>query len=576
MKQPAGALARFAGLDLAARLIPALGAVLAVGLVGVPLAMLVYASLRGPADFLPFEDGAHFTLDNLRGLISDPSLVTRILPDTLLFVAGTVCLTTALAFALAWLIERTDLPGSNVWFALVVAPLLVPVPVIAIAWIMLFGPNAGWANQFIRALMGMSGEGPLNVFSMGGLIACQSVVSAPFVFLQVCAALRGMSPALEEAAAMSGAGTLTAFRRITLPVLLPGLLAPIILVTLVTFEQFELPLIIGLPAKVNIFAFRIYTELNPASGLPNYGAACAISLPVLLLGVFALLLYNRATQRAERFVTVTGKATAQRRLALGHWKLPAISLLCAYVAIAALLPLLTLIWTSLFGYAPPGRVTLAQANIEPYRNFLTDPALWRALGNTLVVATLSALLVSALGGLIAWTVARSALPGRRALDMLSFMSLGIPAVIAGLAVMVLYLSLPIGVYGTIWILVIAYSYRLATTTRLARSGLMQIHRELEEAAEMSGARWLATQWRILMPLLAPALGSAFLVAFIVALREFTIPFILYSSENVVLPVMVWQLFQNGEPARSAALGVMMIAVILPAIFALRLFLTRRG
>ncbi len=575
MKQPEGALARLAGMDLTARLIPTLGAALAVGLIGVPLAMLVYAALRGPSDFLPFEDGAHYTLDNLRGLISDPALVTRILPDTLIFVAGTVTLTTVIAFTLAWLVERTDLPCRNVWFTAIIAPLLVPVPVIAIAWIMLFGPNAGWANQFIRTLGGFSGEGPLNVFSMGGLVVCQSVVSAPFVFLQISAALRGMSPVLEEAAAMAGAGPLTSFRRITLPVLTPGLLAPIILVTLVTFEQFELPLIIGLPAKVNIFAFRIYTELNPASGLPNYGAACAISLPFLALGVLSLLLYNRATRRAERFVTVTGKASAQRRLPLGAWKAPALTLLCVYVAIAALLPLLTLIWTSLFGYAPPGRVDLAQANAQPYRNFLTDPIVWRALANTLVVASLSALVVTALGGLIAWIVARSSLPGRRALDLLSFMSLGIPAVIAGLAVMVLYLSLPIGVYGTIWILVIAYSYRLATTTRLAKSGLMQIHRELEEAAEMSGARWLATQMRILLPLLAPALGSAFLVAFIIALREFTIPFILYSSENLVLPVLVWQLFQNGEPARSAALGVMIIAVILPGIFALRLFLTRR-
>ena len=210
----------------------------------------------------------------------------------------------------------------------------------------------------------------------------------------------------------------------------------------------------------------------------------------------------------------------------------------------------------------------------PYRQFLTDPTVWRALGNTLVVAILSALLVTGLGALIAWIVARSTMPGRRALDVLSFMSLGIPAVIAGLAVMVLYLSLPIGIYGTIWILVIAYSYRLATTTRLAKSGLMQIHRELEEAAQMSGARWLATQLRILIPLLTPALSSAFLVAFIIALREFTIPFILYSSENLVLPVLVWQLFQNGEPARSAALGVLIIVVILPGILALRLLLMR--
>ena len=221
--------------DLAATLVPAFGALVALILVGAPLAMLVFAAFRGPSDFLPFEPGAQFTLENVRALAVDPVFLTRILPDTLTFVGGTVALTVIIAFTLAWLIERTDLPARNLWFALIILPLLIPIPVIAIAWIMLFGPNAGWANQGLRALMGMTGQGPLNIFSMSGLIVCQSFVTAPFVFLQLSATLRGMSPALEEAATMSGATAFATFRRITLPVLLPGLLAPLILVTLVTF-----------------------------------------------------------------------------------------------------------------------------------------------------------------------------------------------------------------------------------------------------------------------------------------------------------------------------------------------------
>ncbi len=552
--------------DTASWLVPGIGALLALILVGAPLAMLVFAAFRGPSDYLPFEPGAHFTLDNVRDLFSDPVLLTRILPDTLIFVAGTVSLTTLTAFTLAWLIERTDLPARNLWFALIVFPLLIPIPVAAIAWIMLFGPNAGWANQAIRALFGLSGAGPLNIFSMGGLIVCQSFVTAPFVFLQVSATLRGMSPALEEAAVMSGATPLRTFWRITAPVLLPGLLAPLILVTLVTFEQFELPLIIGLPARLNIFAYRIYTDLNPPSGLPNYGAACAISLPFLFLGVASLLLYNRAIRHAGRFVTVTGKGFSPRRLPLGRWKAPALTLLALYFSFGALLPAATLIWTSLFGYTPPGTAALTDMSLASYRTFLGNGVFWRAVFNTFFVALLSALIVSALGGLIAWIVARSNVPGRRALDVLSFMSLGIPAVIAALAVMVLYLSLPIGLYGTIWILVIAYSYRLATATRLARARIAQISRELEEAGEMSGARWLAVQTRILLPLIAPALGSAFLIVFIIGMREFTIPFVLASQDNLVLPVLVWQLFQNGQPAPSAALGTLMILMVLPLIF----------
>jgi iron(III) transport system permease protein len=562
--------------DLAAILVPAAGGLVAVYLVAAPLVMLIYAAFHGPPDYLPFEPEAHWTLQNVVDAFLDPLLYFRILPDTLTFVAGTVVLTVAMAFGLAWLVERTDLPGRNVWFSLVLLPLFVPIPVLAIAWILLFGPNAGWANLAIRGLLGLGGEGPLNIFSMAGLIVCQSFATTPFVFLQLTAVLRSMSPELEEAAYASGASTLATFRRVTLPVLLPGLLAPVILVTLVTFEQFELPLIVGLPARINVFAYRIYSELNPSSGLPNYGGAAAFSIPFLLLGLAALMLYNAAIRRGESFVTVTGKSYRQRRLPLGRWKVPALAFLALYLALGAALPAATLVWTSLFGYGVPGKTPLADVSLTAYRNFIADPTFWRAFGNSLIVALCSAALVSAVGGLIAWIVVRSTFVGRSVLDALSFMSLGIPAVIAGLAVMVLYLSIPIGLYGTVWILVLAYSYRLAVATRIARASLMQIHRELEEAAEISGARWLSTQLRVVLPLLAPAVMASFLLLFIVGLREFTIPFVLHSQENVVLSVLIWQLFQNGQPAASAALGAMMIAMVLPMIVLFRRVVASRS
>ena len=312
--------------DWPSRLVPAAGGLAALYLVGAPLIMLIYAAFRGPSDFLPFEPGAHWTFDNVRDVFREPLLYTKVIPETFEFVAGTVTLTSIIAFSLAWLVERTDLPGRNIWFSLTLFPLLVPIPVLGIAWIMLLGPNAGWANIALRALTGFEGPGPLNVFSLPGLILCQSLASTPFAFIQFAAALRTMSPALEEAGAMAGAATMTTFRRITLPVLLPGLLAPIILVMLVTFEQFELPLIIGLPARINVFAYRIFSELTPSSGLPNYGGAAAVSLPFLGLGLMALWLYNRAIRNAGAFVTVTGKGYRQRRLPLGRWRAPAIAI----------------------------------------------------------------------------------------------------------------------------------------------------------------------------------------------------------------------------------------------------------
>jgi iron(III) transport system permease protein len=567
---------RVDNLDVAAKAVLAVGVAGAIYLIAVPLAMLLLAALRGPADLLPFEPGARWTFEHIRALFADPIIVTRILPDTFVFVAGTVALAFALGFGLAWLIERTDLPGREVWFSLVLLPLLVPTPVLAIAWIFLMGPNAGWLNLVLRAAFDLQGEGPINVFTMGGLILCQALASTPFVFLLLGATLRAMDPALEEASGASGASPWTTFRRVTLPVLLPGVLAPLVLVTLITAEQFELPLIIGLPAKINVFSYRIYFELNPLSSLPNYGAAAALSLPFVVLGMLLLILYNRLIARAESFATMTGRGYRQRRLALGAWRLPALVLLTLYVALAAALPAAVLLWTSLFGYTLPLSATAADFSLEAYRQLFANRAFWLGLRNTFLVAIASALIVTVLGMLLGWIISRSQLRLRHALDFVSVLSVGIPAVIAGLGVMLFYLSLPIGVYGTVAILIIAYSYRFATTTRLARAGFLQIHKELEEASAASGARWLATMRRVLVPLMLPALAAGFILLFIVGVREFTIPLVLYSPDNVVLSVLLWQLFQSGQPAASAALASIIIAVVLPVVFLARRTLVRRS
>ena len=227
--------------------------VTAVYLVSAPLLMLVVTAFRGPGDLLPFEAGAEWTLEHLRTIYFDPVLYQVTIPDTLTFVVGSVVCTFVIAFSLAWLVERTDLPWRNVLFTLILFPLLVPTIVLAIAWIYLFGPNAGWVNVALRSLLGLSGDGPLDVFTMPGLIACQSVALVPFVFLLMSATLRTMSPALEEASSTSGASPWTTFRRVTLPVLRPGILAPLILTALITLEQFEMPLLVGLPARINVF-----------------------------------------------------------------------------------------------------------------------------------------------------------------------------------------------------------------------------------------------------------------------------------------------------------------------------------
>ena len=565
------------GLDWRGRLFLAMGALTAAYLVGVPLVMLLLTSVRGPSDYLPFEEGAAWTFDNLHKVYTNPLLYEVILPDTLVFVVCTVVLVFAIAFTLAWLVERTDLPARNVWLPLILFPLLVPTQVLGIAWISLAGPNAGWLNVGLRTLFGSADpSGPLNIFSMPGLVIAQALASAPFVFLLLTATLRAMNPALEEASVASGATPMRTFLRVTLPVLLPGILAPLILVTLVTLEQFELPLIIGLPANINVFSYRILWELTPASGLPNYGAAAAVALPFLGIAALLLVAYNHAIRRADAYVTVTGKAYRQRRMLLGRWKLPAIIFVAAYVLAAAVVPAMLLGWISFFGYAQPSLDEFSRASASAYRSLFADERFGRGVRNTLVVAFASAAIVTVLGAIVGWIVVRTRMWGRRVLDFLSFMSVGVPSVIVGLAVMLLYLSLPIGLYGTVGILIVAFSYRIATTTRLARAGLMQLHPELEEASAASGATWGTTQLRIVAPLLLPAMASGFILLFIVGIREFTIPLVLYTQENVVLSVLLWHLFQGGRTTEAAALATIIIALVIPMLLVARRVLVPRA
>ncbi len=558
-----------ATLGRSAHIILGSAAALAAALVLVPLVTLIVTAFRGPADLLPFEAEARWTFEHVAALYRNRALLARLVPDTLVAVAGTVILASALAFALAWLVERTDLPARGAAYVLVLFPLLIPTNILAVAWIYLMGPNAGWLNLAIRSGLGLSGSGPINIFSMGGLILCQSLALTPYLFVLLLATLRSMNPALEEASATSGATALTTFRRVTAPVLMPGILAPIILAAIIALEQFELPLMIGLPARLNIFSYRIYYELNPSDGLPNYGAAAAVSFVFLLAAIILLALYNRAIRHAEKFTTITGKAYRQKRLALGRWRLPALALVVFYTALAAVLPALVLFWTSLYGFTPPAFDQLGHASLAAYRNLFADARFWLGLRNTIVIATLSALIVTLLGAALGLIIVRTQLRWRSAADVLSFLSIGIPSVIVGLAVMVLFLSFPVGLYGTVWIVLIACCYRLATTTRTARAGLMQIHPELEEASAASGAGWLATQVRITLPLLAPSLLSAFVLLFIVGAREFTIPLVLASDDNIVLPVLIWRLYQSGHSAETAALATLFIAAILPVLLIVR-------
>jgi iron(III) transport system permease protein len=537
--------------------------------------MLLVAAFRGPGDLLPFEPATTWTLEHVWAVYADPILYSNTVPDSALFVAGSVSLAFFTAFILAWLIERTDLPHHSSLFVLILLPLFVPSVMLGIAWIQLFGPNAGSINVVLRHVLNLTGPGPFNVFSLGGLVACQAAALVPFVFLLLCATFKTMNPELEEASSASGATPFMTFRKVTWPVLRPGVLAALMLATLVTLEQFDLPLLVGVPARVDVFSTRIFYELNPDSGLPVYGRAAAVGLLFLLVAVTLLAVYNMLVRRAEHFVTLSARGFRMKRYPLGPWRRPALAFVVTYSVLSSGLPAAALFWTSVFGNQAPLTTPIGVPSFEAYMRLFAGPTFWRAVVNTLVVAGLSALIVTTVGAVLAWIQVRWKGRGRSVVEALSIVSIGIPSVIAGLAAMVLYLSVPVPIYGTIWILVLAYSYRLTVATRVSRAGLMQLDPTLDDASAVAGATGLTTFQRILLPLLLPSLTANFILLFVVGVREFTLPLVLASGDNVVLGVVLWRLFEDGHVAEASALASLVIALVVPFAFILRRHMVRR-
>ncbi|MFN8058976.1 MAG: iron ABC transporter permease [Vicinamibacterales bacterium] len=544
------------------RWLAAAAGVALIVLVSGPLVALVLTAFRATADALPFEPQASWTLENVRRLLTDASLFASVVPTTVVYTVAVVALAMALGTFFAWLIERTDIGGRSALFVALVSPLVIPTVVKAIAWVMLAGPAAGYVNVALRRLFAFGAPGPLNIFTLPGLILGQTLELVPLGVIFMTAAFRGLDPSFEDASALSGAGPWTTLRRVTIPVLLPATLALAVVLTTLTLEMVELPLAIGTPGGVRVFSTWMFLAMNQAGLLPDYGFVAAATAPVFGLGLAALWLYNRATRTAERYVTLSGKGFRPRRVSLGIWRPLAWLVTATYVMVALAVPAGIMLVTSIFpGAARSARALLQPPSLEAYRAVLGDPTTALAFRNTVVAGGTGATAAVALSVVVAWLVVRTTVPGRRWLDFMTFAPLTIPAVIMGFAVALLYLVVPIGIYGTVWILAVAYATRLAVASRILRASLLQVHRDLEDASAVSGATMIQTLCRVVVPLLSPAIGVAWLLLFVVSFREFTIGMILYRPGNVVVGVHLWRLYERGELAQASALGFSMIAIV---------------
>ncbi len=531
----------------------------------VPLAMLLLGSLSSAGRVLEGE----LTLRHFQRVLTDRNSL-ELLANSLAFAGGSALFGFALGTAIAWIVERTDVPWRSLWYGFALIPLIVPGIIHAMAWLFLLSPEIGWVNAPLRALFGTTISG----YTLPGMIWVEGLHTSPFAFVLMAAALRNMDPSLEEAASTSRAGRWSTLRRVTLPLLLPASASVLLILFVRALESFEVPAILGLPGRVFVYTSRIYLSLVQYP--PNFGLAAAYAVALLAISVVGLLLHQRAVRRGERFATVTGKAFRPRRVPLGRARRIALAFLGAYAVLAVLLPFAVLVYMSFVRvYSVPSLEALRELTLTNYADVLSDDVTRGAIANSLALGVLAATAVVGLTAAIAWVTLRTRVPGRGILDFLAFVPITIPGIVLGISLIWVYFTLPIRIYGTLWILLVAYVTRyLPYGMRSLSAGIVQIHRELEEAAAAAGASFLPTFRRVLLPLLRPTIVAAWAYVFIVSLRELSSGVLLYSSQSVVLAVRIFDLRNSGQYTSIAALSVMMVVLLVVLLALLQRFAGR--
>jgi iron(III) transport system permease protein len=379
-----------------------------------------------------------------------------------------------------------------------------------------------------------------------------------------------MDSSLEEASAASGGSTFNTLRRVTLPILRPSVLSTLVLLFILAIEAFDVPLVLG--ARTHVFANAVYFALNPVQDFPRYGEVAALSLSFLAFTYILFFIYSHLTRQANRFATVTGKGYRPKRFSLGIWKYPALIMVLGFTLVQFIFPLLILLWASLLNrFVSPSLDQLGLLTLDQYTQVFSKGVFYLALKNTFIVAVCAASIVAILSTIVAWIVVRSNMRGKRVLDLVASSSIAIPSVIAAVAFIIFYLTISrwVPIYGTIWVLVLAYSFRFSLAYRINSAGVVQLGRELEEASVASGATMISTFRRVIMPLLAPSMFIGFILIFFLAFRDFTMAFMLGTAGNKLLSVMVWNGLQSNNTGEAAAVSILIVAILAITVGVLR-------
>lgn len=519
-----------------------------------------------------FENGK-FNLAGVMKILSDPDTYQALL-NSVIIASGVTLVSTVIGTFFAWLIARTDLPFKKVMKALFLVPFMLPSFIGALAWKVLLSSRAGYINKLLMAAFGFQ-KAPIDIMSLGGIIAIESMYLFPFVFLQVAGALERMDPTLEESARISGAGLGTITRKITLPLVMPSILSGALLVALYSLSHFGVPSILGTEKGIYNIPTKIYERIYASGG--SFGAirVGTILSMILVIAAALILKLQDVLLKKGQYQIIAGKSMRPVVLKLRGLKIPLLIVSIVYIAITVVLPTVTIFMVGgLKTYGLPFALTnMTWDNyLKIFQWRMTKDAIW----NSLYLSLGAAFVTMLAGTMISYVIVKMKVKGKFLLQFLGVLPFSLPGTVIALGVILTWSGrFGINLYNTPWIIFVAYIARyMAFSIKSNSASLSQVSDSLEEASRACGATHWQSLKNIVLPLIKPGMISAFFLIFLPALRELTTSVLLYGPTTRTIGVAIYALNEDGETVRAAALASVALLIIFMGEAIIRKFLAQ--
>src|ERR1700755_1938946 len=524
-----------------------------------PLLTLLLGALT---DTNPVVDGfslSHLSIANFLVVLANPNVAEALL-NTLIACGGGTLIAGVIGLAFSWIVVRPNTPFRGIIAAASILPLFAPPLVAGVAWSILGSPKTGLINTIFK-WAGLDWR--VDFYSLWGLVFVFGIYYAPYVYMFTASALRNMDPSLEEAAEISGASAFSTLFTVTFPLIMPAIISGMLLSFIVMLGVYGVPAVLGAPANLNVLTTYIFKLTNWTPPLYNTAAAVAI----ILMVVTGLLVYlQQKVLSGKSFTTVAGKAFRPRSLDLGPWRWLTFALGVVYLLVVVVLPMLALIVAAfrkfLFIRDVNALFDMRAYSLMHFNAIFDNPLTMRSVYNAVEVGVITAVIGGALAFAIGYTIHRTQLPGRRAIALISTVPVAIPGLVVGVAYLWAWIGVPGGLYGTIWILAQAFIARfMPDTVKSLSTSFLQIHRELEEAAWVCGKGTLATIGTIVLPLARPGVIASMTLLFVLAIRELGSSLFLYTSNSMVMSVLLLDYYEGGNLGKTAAFSLVQMVLL---------------